>query len=84
MSKEDLPSEVFDDDCDFEEFSDARTNADIFELQLPEGTKVLLTVLKKLFMQRGSGRRESAFTRGLDHRARRLVPDVLDLIKRKG
>jgi hypothetical protein len=79
----DLPQEVFDQDCRFEMFADARTNVGIFELKLPEGTKVLLSTLTKLFLQSGGGRRESALSRGLDHRSRRLVPDILGLLQRE-
>ena len=41
------------------------------------GVRVCLTVLKKLYEQRGAGRKENALHRGLDGHARRLVPDVL-------
>lgn len=53
-------------------------------LGLPLGARVLLTVLKKLYQRRGSGRKENALVRGLDHHARRLVPDILRLIQREG
>jgi hypothetical protein len=81
VSVNDLPAGVFNAGCTFGEFSDVRTNAEIFALRLPEPTKVLLTILKKLFMQKGSGRQEAALSRGMDHRARRLVKDVLGLIQ---
>lgn len=72
-------------DCDVDHFEDAAhtTNA-ILRLDLPLGTRVLLTVLRKLYAQKGSGRRESALLRGLDHRAQRLVPEVLLLLRREG
>jgi hypothetical protein len=35
----------------------------------------------KLFERRGRGRKENALYRGLDHRARRLVPEVLLILK---
>ena len=82
VSIHDLPKGVFDQNCRFESFTDASTNAGIFGLNIPEGTRVLLSVLTKLFLQSGSGRRESALSRGLDHRSRRLVPDVLALLQR--
>lgn len=80
----DLPADKFDA-CTFDEFEDgSETTAAILSLGLPEGTKVLLTILKKLYLQKGRGRRERAFYRGLDHRAQRLVTDVLDLVRKHG
>ena len=45
---------------------------------------MLLTVLKKIYLQSGSGRKENALHRGLDHHSRRLVPDVLRLLQTDG
>lgn len=82
--EKDLPPEKFVE-CTFDEFENAAntTNA-ILELALPLSTKVLLTILKKLFLQSGFGRKEAALFRGLDHRAQQVVPDVLDLLRRQG
>jgi hypothetical protein len=53
-------------------------------LDIPEGLKILLTVLKKLFLQPGSGRQEGAFYRGaIDSRGARLVPEVLALLSKQ-
>lgn len=82
LSRHDLPSPVFGDDTIIEGFAEgSQATAQILELHLPLGTRVLLTILRKLFMQRGSGRKENALFRGLDHRAKRLVPDVLNLLQ---
>jgi hypothetical protein len=73
------------EDCMFEAFTEsAATNSAILGSSLATGTKVLLTVLRKLYLQRGAGRREAALFRGLDHRDRRLVPEVLGLISASG
>jgi hypothetical protein len=81
VSEKDLPNGVFED-CSFESFAaGAGTTNDVLELQIPLGSRVLLTVLMKLFERRGRGRKENALHRGLDHRARRLVPDVLQLLQ---
>ncbi len=81
VSAEDLPPGVFQD-CTFDAFGTAAaTTNQVLDLQLPLGVRVLVTVLKKLFERRGRGRRENALYRGLDHRAKRLVPDVLQLLK---
>ncbi len=47
---------------------------------LPVPVEVLLTVSKKLFRQRGAGRREGAFYRGLDSQAQRFVAPVLEIV----
>lgn len=85
VSAADLPNHTFEDDCVIESFDDnVATTAAILELSLPLKTKVLLTVLKKLYIQRGSGRKESALLRGLDHRGRALIPEVMELLQRNG
>jgi len=84
VSAKDLPQSVFDKDCVFESFDDsAETSAAILDLSLPLNVRVLLTVLRKLYLQPGRGRKEGAFFRGLDYRARSLVPEVLQLIRRE-
>jgi hypothetical protein len=79
----DLPRARFVE-CDFDAFEQAaRTTSAIMNLALPLGTRVMLTVLKKLYAQSGSGRKESAFYRGLDNRAQALVKGVLALLRRE-
>jgi hypothetical protein len=81
---DDMPAGIFTD-CAFDQFDNpARTNKDILDLGLPLSTKVVLTLLRKLFAQRGSGRRESALFRGLDPRSKELVPDGLGLLRKHG
>ena len=82
VSEEDLPDGKFDNGCIIERFiRTAETTADVLTLDLPMGTRVCLTILKKLYEQSGSGRKESALHRGLDNRARRFVPDVLRVLQ---
>jgi hypothetical protein len=82
VSLQDLPPGVFDQDCIFEEFATGSgTTNEVLDLPLSLGVRVLITILMKLFERRGRGRRENALYRGLDHRAKRLVPDVLQLLK---
>jgi len=84
-SRDDLPAGVFDKECEFDQFQDpGDTNSAVLRLDLPLGVRVMLTMLRKLYQQSGSGRKETAFHRGLDHAARRLVPSVLDLLQREG
>lgn len=84
IGERDLPP-IFDNRCMFDGFSEsAATNAAILSSSLATGAKVLLTILRKLYLQRGAGRKESALYRGLDHRDRRLVPEVLGLVASAG
>jgi hypothetical protein len=80
----DLPTKVFLDVTADDFDNPAHTTNAILSLALPLATRVLLTVVRKLYAQRGSGRRESALYRGLDARAQQLVPEVLDLLRREG
>lgn len=85
VSRADLPTEKFSDDCIIENFAEAaETTAAVLGLELPLGSRVCLTVLKKLYERRGSGRKENALHRGLDHHARRMVPDVLRVLQSEG
>jgi hypothetical protein len=80
----DMPVDKFLE-CRYDEFVETGATTDsILQMDLPMGGKVLLTILRKIYTQRGRGRRESALYRGLDHRAQRLVADVLDLMKKEG
>jgi hypothetical protein len=81
-SSQDLPAGRFVD-CEFEGFAERTTTTTaILELPLPLATRVALTVLKKIYVQRGTGRKENALYRGLDDSARRYVPEVIDELVR--
>ena len=80
----DLPPEAFTE-VTVDSFENvAQTTDAILSLSLSLGTRVLLTILRKLYARRGSGRRESSLYRGLDARAQQLVPEVLRLLRREG
>jgi len=78
----DIP-DVFDN-CEFGEFDNRHTNAAIIRSDLPDPIKVLLVIVRKLFLQRGSGRLESALSRGLDIRLQVHVNPVRDLLASEG
>jgi hypothetical protein len=59
-----LPSTIFRD-CTVETFDDHSTNAAIVRSNLSAGKKALLTVLRKLYLQAGGGRKLNALRRGL-------------------
>lgn len=63
-----------------------RTNADVFDAEgLSAPVKVLVSILRKLFLQSGAGRQEAAFYRGnIDGRARKIVPEVLAKVASHG
>ncbi|WP_411698778.1 NACHT domain-containing protein [Conyzicola sp.] len=57
--------------------TNSHTTAGIMSLGLSVHDKIALTVLKKIYGQSGSGRKEGALSRGLDLSLRPLVPAVL-------
>lgn len=80
--KSDLPTEKFDNRCTFETFTDSsETQSSILSSSLSRGEKMVLTILRKLFVQSLSGRAESALFRGLDLNDRQLVPDAIKLLQ---
>lgn len=82
ISLDDIPRHVMDKATGIGAFSqEANTNADILALEIPMAVRVLLTILRKLFVQSGSGRKENAFYRGLDTNARAYVSDILELVQ---
>jgi hypothetical protein len=74
-----LPSGVFRD-CEFERFDDASTNAAVLRLDIPDYLKALLTVLRKLYLQAGGGRKVEALRRGLPGRK---ISDLIDPVVAK-
>lgn len=80
-SRSDLPIDKFAHDVSIERFDSTTVNTNaILDLEFSMPVRVLLTVLRKLFLQSGTGRREAALFRGLDGDARRCVKDVIDLL----
>ena len=84
-SPADMPGDKFDFGCTFEEFSDSsKTQSAILNSALSRGEKIVLTVLRKLFVQSLSGRAESALFRGLDLNDRQLIPEAIKLLQQQG
>ncbi|PRB08438.1 NACHT domain-containing NTPase [Microbacterium sp. MYb64] len=73
-----LPSGRFTD-CTFDAFDpSSKTTRGILGMPgLRPGQKVILTVLKKVYLQAGGGRKEEALARGLSPHFRDLVPDAI-------
>lgn len=84
LSPDDLPKDKFVD-CKFGEFANTvqTTNA-ILALSLPVKQKVLLSILRKLYLQSGNGRMDSALRRGLDQQMRVHVGDILQVLESEG
>ncbi len=81
VSEDDLPVGRFFN-CVIESYaSSTRTTNSTLELDVPIGVRVLVTVLKKLFVQGLSGRKENALYRGLDAYHQSKVSSVLTLLK---
>lgn len=80
-SEKELPEGQFID-CLYNLFSEGTdTTSDIQRLPVARGRKVCLSILDKIFLQRGAGRIESALYRGLDPECGRLVQDVINILR---
>lgn len=81
----DLPSGFMDDDSDIDSWSsEFGRNADVLassSVDLRVG--VLLTMLRKVFLQSGNGRKEDALYRGLGLDAQRYVASILSILERE-
>lgn len=64
--------------------NDGIANSDLRKQSIPDGVRVLISSLRKLFLQSGSARKENAFPRGLNDAEKAYVSDVLDLISSHG
>lgn len=84
ISEEELPKTKFFG-CLFESFSEqGLTVNSVLELKIPVGAKVLITVLKKLFVQSLGGRKENALYRGLDTEHQSKVGEIIELLLSHG
>ena len=77
-----LPDSI--DSCDIDQFDDRGTNAAIVRSSLPDSIKVLLVIIRKLFIQRGRGRVDSALSRGIDESLQVYVDPVRNLLVSEG
>src|SRR3546814_902408 len=81
ISHGDIPRTIVDEATEVTRFGqEANTNSEILSLDIPVSVRVLLTILRKLFVQSGRGRKENAFYRGLDTNARAYVSNILSAL----
>lgn len=67
------------------EFDAYGTNAQILDRhELPMAVRVAMTILRKLYLQRGRGRKENSLFRGIGQDGQRWVKDVLELLSTQG
>lgn len=72
-------------ECEIDRFSiSTQTTAGIMQLNMDRESRVALSILKKVFGQRGSGRKEGALSRGLNLADRPLVPKVIEDLVSQG
>lgn len=80
--KEDLPQDSFNNKCEFEKFAEnTQTQSAILGSSISTGEKLILTILRKVFIQSLSGRSETALIRGLDLNVRPYVDDAIKLLQ---
>lgn len=84
VGRSDVPAS-FDSGTNVELFGGGvETTSQILALPISTPRRVLLTLVRKLFMLRGGGRRESALLRGLPSAQRALVPQLIAILHRHG
>ena len=66
-----VPTWLVSQDCEVDQLDDVSTNNAVLKLDISPQLKALLTILRKLYRQAGSGRKLAAFSRGITR------PDVL-------
>lgn len=64
-AKSKLP-DAFLKSCDFDQYTNLDNVSRISELPLSDAQKTLIVIIKKLFFQKGRGRKENALLRGLE------------------
>jgi hypothetical protein len=80
-----LPTAMFAEDCEIEEFDNLSTTSAVLSTDLSPQVKALVTVLRKLYKQAGSGRKVSALSRGIGQEdIAGHIPEVLGILESEG
>lgn len=84
LGPKDLPTGIFDA-CSFDNFPEGvdRNSSILDASSLPVGTRVVMTLLRKLYLQRGRGRKDSALSRGMSTKEQALVRPAIKLLERE-
>lgn len=84
ISERDVPAGVLTGSTSVETYAAfTATNDAVMKSALSDPVKVLLTILRKLFMQRGTGRQYSALRRGLPPNLVKYVDPIVSQVKAK-
>ncbi|WP_437547520.1 hypothetical protein WME97_46300 [Sorangium sp. So ce367] len=68
-------------DCEISNFDEIGTNAQIMDKgDIPLPVRTLVTILRKLYVQKGHGREERALNRGVNQKARHYVSKLLPMV----
>lgn len=71
--------------CEIARYSSAAmTSSGIMQLPIDRESRIALSIIKKIFDQRGSGRKEGALSRGMRPADRESVPAVIDKLVSQG
>jgi len=84
-SAEGLPSNIFGDGCKVDHYDDVATTNAVLQSHLDPGIKALLTILRKLYKQKGAGRKLGAFSRGITQAdVLSKINNALNLLEKNG
>jgi hypothetical protein len=84
-SKEGLPKQIFQEGCEVRRFDNLSTNNAVVKSDLPPRVKALVTILRKLYFQSGSGRKLAAFHRGIPPGpVSKAIDEVLRQLEKEG
>ncbi len=84
VSESELPTDRFTG-CFVETYASAANTVNaVLDLKIPDGAKVLITTLRKLFVQTLGGRKEDALYRGLNGTNQAKVAGVIEILVKHG
>jgi hypothetical protein len=78
-----LPLDIIGKDCEIQGFDNMATNSAVLQLDIAPQLKALVTVLRKLYKQPGTGRKLTALSRGITHaEVQKYIEPVISLLQR--
>ena len=80
-----MPSNIFGDGCKVDHYDNVATTTAVLQSHLDPGVKALVTILRKLYKQKGAGRKLGAFSRGITQRdVSSKINNALNLLEKNG